>query len=202
MQFRNQTLPADLSLEKMPEITGHHQVKSRLFSVSALVLLLCLGCTTPYALRVDSSVDKTAEGRPSFKVPPDWDYRKFYKVPPDRLNEIIGKYIGTPYRYGGSGPKGMDCSGFVNAVFAELNHARLPRTSHAMSRLGRPVEIKSGLPGDLVFFKIGILSRVNHVGIYTGNGAFAHASRKKGVTYSELAQEYYRKHFAGIRRMF
>jgi probable lipoprotein NlpC len=40
------------------------------------------------------------------------------------------------------------------------------------------------------------------VGIYTGNGNFAHASRKKGVIYSDLGQEYYRRHFAGIRRIF
>jgi probable lipoprotein NlpC len=185
----------------MRNITEYHPVKSFLLPLLAVVLLFCEGCITPYALKQKAIPDDN-DKKPHLMVPADWDYRKYYKVPPERLKEIIGKYIGTPYRYGGTSPKGMDCSGFVKVVFEELNHARLPRTSYAMSRLGSPVGIKSGQPGDLVFFKTGILSRINHVGIYTGNGAFAHASRKKGVTFSELVNDYYKKRFAGIRRLF
>jgi cell wall-associated NlpC family hydrolase len=135
-------------------------------------------------------------------VPRDWDYRKYYVVPADRLESIIKRHIGTPYRYGGMSRRGMDCSGFVNVVFSELNHARLPRTSRAMSRLGKPVASTDARAGDLVFFRGGIFKRINHVGIYIGDGRFAHASRKKGVICSELDSEYYRKHFAGIRRLF
>ncbi|MBD3392416.1 MAG: hypothetical protein GF418_10090 [Chitinivibrionales bacterium] len=138
----------------------------------------------------------------SYTVPRDWDYRRHYRVPPDRLAAIIDKYLGTPYRYGGEGRRGMDCSGFVNVVFTELNQARMPRSSRAMSRLGRPVPRGRARPGDLVFFRGGFLNRINHVGIYAGNGRFAHASRSRGVIYSSLDTEYYRKHFAGIRRVF
>jgi len=167
--------------------------------------LLCAawagGCAAPY-VRAAGAAGKGHAGAQSYKVPANWDYRKHYKVPAERLKTIIGKYLGVPYRWGGASRRGMDCSGFVKVVFAELNHARLPRSSRAMSRLGRAVTVKTGRPGDLVFFRGGALKRINHVGIYVGGTNFAHVSRKKGVTYSSLDSEYYRKHFAGMRRIF
>jgi cell wall-associated NlpC family hydrolase len=201
MLYRNQALQAELSCTETRKIPGYHPDKSFLVSISAFALVFLQGCIAPYALSHQVAPDDNPK-KTSLTVPADWDYRRHYKIPQQRLFSIIDSLVGTPYKYGGNGPKGMDCSGFVNAVFTELNHARLPRTSYAMSRLGSSVNINNGLPGDLVFFRIGVLSRINHVGIFAGNDRFAHASRKKGVIYSSLKEEYYKKRFAGIRRLF
>jgi cell wall-associated NlpC family hydrolase len=147
------------------------------------------------------SSDAQGSGMPRY-VARNWDYRETYKLPPQRLLKIIESYIGTPYRRGGMSRRGADCSGFVNLVFGELNHARLPRSSAKMFKLGTPVAKGALRTGDLVFFKGGVFGAVNHVGISTGEGRFAHASAKKGVMYSALDEEYFKQRYAGARRLF
>jgi len=135
-------------------------------------------------------------------VPRDWDYRKSYKVPSDRLQNVIEKWIGVPYRFAGMSRKGVDCSGFVALVFRELNNSKLPHSSRKMSHYGRSVSINQAQPGDLVFFNGGLFYSINHVGIYIGDNRFAHASSSKGVRYSSLEEEYYKKRLADVRRVF
>ena len=79
--------------------------------------------------------------------------------------------IGTPYRYGATGPSAYDCSGLVMAAFKKAG-VDLPRTSAAQSRVGTAVSRNELKPGDLVFF----YSPVSHVGIYLGGGKMVHAS--------------------------
>ncbi len=166
--------------------------------------LLLGGCLTPQAryTRSAQSGQSASRSKKSYLVPRDWDYRKQYRVPSDRLKTIISRYIGVPYRWGGASRRGMDCSGFVRTVFSELNNARLPRNSRSMSKLGKTVALRQARAGDLVFFRGGLFNRINHVGIYVGNNRFAHASSKKGVTYSSLARDYYRRRFVFVRRLF
>jgi cell wall-associated NlpC family hydrolase len=80
---------------------------------------------------------------------------------------IAARYIGVPYRYGGSSPSGFDCSGFVLYVYKQLG-VHLPRTSMAQYGATRQVSRSSARAGDLVFFWNG--GRVTHVGIYAGGG--------------------------------
>jgi len=150
---------------------------------------------TPGGAKI-SSVNNT------FVVPRDYDYRRDYRVPADRLTGIIDAYLGVRYKYGGTTRKGMDCSGFVVVVFRELNRAKMPRSSRKQWRLGYLIPVQKARAGDLVFFKGGAFNRINHVGIITGDGGFAHASTSSGVRYSRLDEEYYRKHLAGVRRIF
>lgn len=82
----------------------------------------------------------------------------------------MGK-VGSPYRWGGTGPRAFDCSGLVNWAFDQVG-VDLPRTSRALSRVGTPVSRADLQPGDLVFF----YSPVSHVGIYVGDGRMVHAS--------------------------
>ena len=79
--------------------------------------------------------------------------------------------IGTPYRYGATGPSAYDCSGPAMAAFKKAG-VSLPRTSAAQSKVGTPVSRDQLKPGDLVFF----YSPVSHVGIYLGAGKIVHAS--------------------------
>ena len=77
------------------------------------------------------------------------------------------RYLGTPYRWGGTDPAtGLDCSGFVQQVYEDLG-VDLPRVSREQARAGTAVlDLASARPGDLVAFG----DPVDHIGIYIGHG--------------------------------
>jgi len=160
------------------------------------VTLLSIGCAPSVRYT------RSANGEIHLYVPRDWDYRKNYKVPQDRLQTIIQGWIGVRYRYGGMNRRGVDCSGFVCLVYQELNGTVLPHSSRKMHRMGRFVSNSDARSGDLVFFRGGLFNTINHVGIYIGDNKFAHASSSNGVRYSSLDESYYKKRFAEIRRLF
>ncbi len=120
-----------------------------------------------------------------------------------RLRRIVDKYIGMPYKWGGTTRSGMDCSAFTRAAFRETCGIELPRTSKQMYQLGRFLPNRQELrPGDLVFFKDTFAGAgISHVGVYLGDGEFAHASSSKGVTITPLNNPYFTKRYAGGRRI-
>lgn len=90
------------------------------------------------------------------------------------------KYIGLPYVWGGSDPNvGLDCSGFVQRVFADFGVA-LPRTADQMAHMNIGVDVPADesqmQPGDIVAFKKPGASNYHHVALYAGNGRILHAS--------------------------
>jgi cell wall-associated NlpC family hydrolase len=110
---------------------------------------------------------------------------------------LAEKYVGVPYRYGGSTPQGFDCSGLVYFVYHSLGVA-VPRTALEQHEATRPVARHDLRPGDLVFF----YTSVEHVGIYTGNNEFIHApSTGKDVRKSSLDTPYFAQGFAGGGRL-
>ena len=124
---------------------------------------------------------------------------------PDRLQNMLIhaiSLIGVRYKFGGSSAQfGFDCSGFVRHVFGESVALELPRSSHAMGKLGLPVEKDDLRPGDLVFYNT-LFRAFSHVGIYLGEGRFVHApSRGKSVEIVEMSDSYWKKRFNGARRL-
>ncbi|MBN1962354.1 MAG: C40 family peptidase [Deltaproteobacteria bacterium] len=121
---------------------------------------------------------------------------------PDEIIELARDYLGTPYAWGGVDENGLDCSGLVNKVYAE-NGYDLPRTACEQFLIGEPTPVTELVAGDLVFFNPSPNAKsITHVGIYVGNGEMIHASSGKGeVTYDRLDLMYYRKRFAGARRI-
>ena len=108
-------------------------------------------------------------------------------------------WIGTPHRMGGTGKNGIDCSGLVNNLYADLFQVSLPRTTTAMANRGAVVRRSELRPGDLVFFNISW--RKKHVGIYLGRGEFIHTSSKRGVMISHVEEAYWRRHWWTARRI-
>jgi len=110
-------------------------------------------------------------------------------------------YIGVPYRFGGSSPRGFDCSGLVNYVFRETLGVTLPRTSRQLATVGVRVAREELRPGDLVFFNTRGAPN-SHVGIYLGDGRFVHAPRARSlVRIDRLEDPGYRGRFEGARRL-
>ena len=119
-----------------------------------------------------------------------------------RLIEDAKYFNGGKYVWGGTTPKGFDCSGYVQYLFKKHN-VNLPRTAWSQSNLGQKIVLANLKTGDLLFFntdkKRGI--PVSHVGIYIGNGKFIHAaSRKKGIIISPVAG-YYQDRFVVAKRI-
>jgi cell wall-associated NlpC family hydrolase len=109
--------------------------------------------------------------------------------------------IGTPYRYGGSGPDAFDCSGLVAYAYQQAG-VTMPRTAAQQYALARPVPRPDLRPGDLVFFRLSG-REVSHVGIYAGDGRFVHAPQTGGqVRTASLDDEWYRQRYAGAGRPY
>lgn len=78
------------------------------------------------------------------------------------------QFIGNPYVWGGTSlTNGADCSGFVQAVYANFGIS-LPRTTWDMVGVGYEVSYDEALPGDIVLYD-------GHVGLYMGDGNIVNA---------------------------
>ncbi|MBM7648408.1 hypothetical protein JOC78_001350 [Bacillus ectoiniformans] len=117
----------------------------------------------------------------------------------DRLVPIAKKYIGVPYKWGGTTPYGFDCSGYIGQVYKEIG-VTLPRTSRQMYQTGTPVSKSQLQVGDLVFFNTSG-SGISHVGIYAGNNEFIQSSSSKGVSTSTLSNTYWKSKYVGAKRV-
>jgi hypothetical protein len=114
----------------------------------------------------------------------------------DRIIQLATRHVGSPYAWGGSSPKGFDCSGFVMYVYAGLG-VLLPHNAAQQYTYGTPVRRHELRPGDLVFF-----DRLRHNGIYIGDGQFVHASQRgSGVKISHVDDDWFRERWLGARRV-
>jgi hypothetical protein len=105
-------------------------------------------------------------------------------------------FVGVPYRYGGTSPRGFDCSGLVYYTLKNTG-VSVPRTAHAQYLHSTPVKKSELRPGDLVFFRTNRRTRrITHVGIYLGDNRFIHArSGGKKVDITKLSNRYYSTRF-------
>ena len=117
----------------------------------------------------------------------------------DDLVQSAHQYLGVPYKWGGTSESGFDCSGLTRAVY-RLNGIELPRASYEQFEEGKSIKKDKLQRGDLVFFITNRGKRINHVGIYIGNGEFIHApSKGKVVSKARLDNSYWSKAYKGAR---
>jgi len=129
------------------------------------------------------------------------------REPSERGREVVMfamSLLDTGYRFGGKNPEaGLDCSGMVAYIFDRAAGLRVKGSAADIARLGKPVEKRDLVPGDLVFFNT--LNRpLSHVGIYIGDGRFVHApsSASGRVRIDKLASNYFGPRFETARSYF
>jgi lipoprotein Spr len=117
-----------------------------------------------------------------------------------KLFQFVYEWIGTPYRLGGDTKKGIDCSGFAYQLYNKVFDTAIGNNSRNIFSMVDPIKKAELKEGDLVFFKIRSRS-ITHVGVYIGDGKFAHASSSKGVMISDLDEPYWKKYYYNSGRM-
>ena len=158
-----------------------------------LLLSLLVGCSSSKLVTKEPKSRLAKKDTPTFEIP---DSGPSPENPPSgALQLFIADWEGVPHRMGGMSKKGVDCSGFTILLCKEVyGHQFASRRSEDLFGECQPLKRDELEEGDLVFFKIGS-RRINHVGVYLGDGNFAHASSSKGVMISSLSEAYYDKYF-------
>jgi cell wall-associated NlpC family hydrolase len=119
------------------------------------------------------------------------------------LLQSASNYLGiAPYVWGGNTIAGIDCSGFVKAVYAE-NGIKLPRTAAQQATIGYDVplrDLSQWQPGDRMYFMCHH-DYIDHTGMYIGNGYFIHSSiHHHGVDIDKVESAFYWDHLVAVRR--
>ena len=128
-----------------------------------------------------------------------FDKTGIQKIQARDILSTAARYKGVPYYFGGTTPRGFDCSGYVQYVFRQRG-AQLTRTADTQFLEGMSLRKSQLKPGDLVFFST-YEAGASHVGIYAGNGQFWNATSSRGVMLCQLNDSYWGPRYYGARRV-
>ena len=166
-------------IERIMKYSSHYFTK--LFSIGLAILFL------------------TACGSSRVKIP-DVSELKGTKAGIQIVKNALNQ-LGRPYVFGGNSPAGFDCSGLVQYTHAQIG-VNTPRVAAAQYQAAQPVEYSNLQAGDLVFFRLSNY-KVNHVGIYMGQGFFIHSPAPgKTVSVKNLRHPFWREHMTGAGRYY
>lgn len=125
----------------------------------------------------------------------------------DVQKDIVEKslrYVGTPYKTGGTAPPVFDCSGFVGFIL-KPHVPGMPRVSRDMAKTYPAIQKSQLEPGDIVFFSTSMISgAVTHVALYIGDGKIIHAisdGPETGVVVTDLERKYWKNHYHSSARV-
>lgn len=136
-------------------------------------------------------------------------YAAYMSVPVDSVRNLplfrfIDRWLNTPYLWGGTDEKGIDCSAFIQRLLGDVYHIDIPRTSvqQFFTRSIQPFGSRHYLSeGDLVFFRTTEGKIVSHVGLYLTNNMFINASVSKGVSIASLNDPYWKQRYVAAGRV-
>ncbi len=97
---------------------------------------------------------------------------------PDLILDTAYSMEGTPYLWGGTSVKALDCSGLAKVSYF-ANGIILMRDASQQALTGTRIETanwRTCRPGDLLFFGNATTKKVTHVAIYDSNGNYVHSS--------------------------
>lgn|SRR5699024_503183 len=200
------------------------------FLLSIMVSLLMLACYTPqiisdmeyYSPEIENIKRKEYPGDGAYFASNESDLQSTVEIPIWEIPELVPlekdfnsnshtriikyakTYQGTPYKFGGTTKKGMDCSGLVYTTFKNED-IFLPRISSDMAKEGKAIKLQNVQPGDLLFFKTSRRNIINHVGIVVEVSGkdiqFIHSSTSRGVIISSITENYWKQAFTEARRI-
>ena len=120
----------------------------------------------------------------------DWATQEFDA---QKILDTAYSMEGTPYLWGGTSVKAIDCSGLVKVSYLN-NGLILLRNASQQARTGKRLEADawpSYQPGDLMFFGNSDTGKVTHVAIYDSNGRYIHSSgRVKRNSVDPISPDY------------
>ena len=172
-----------------------------------LLLFACLlwtGCAATQSFlgitpRSDVEME-TRENRDAEPVVAHEDADVLYAKFETALKSELEDWYGTPHVWGGTSRSGVDCSGLIKQVYADLLGVQTKRTTGELIEEGQHIRKSKLKAGDLVFFSPNA-KKGSHVGIYLSEGDFAHASSSRGVMTSSLSNPYWTRHYETGRRL-
>jgi len=164
----------------------------RLFFLSLTALLLLAGCSTKKVSTSSHTQPKTTKTTHASK-------EKKSNWIASALSKEYKRWHGTPYKYGGSTRKGIDCSSLMQIIYRDAFGLKIPRTTTNQAKIGYRVDKRSSREGDLVFFKTGY--RTKHSGVIIKKDKFIHSSTKHGVIVSSLNNPYWKSKYWQTRRV-
>ena len=127
------------------------------------------------------------------------------KLKNEKLYDVINDWLNTPYQWGGTTKKGVDCSAYVQDVYKKVFGFELPRTSNEQFNYNIKANFKGQQhlqEGDLVFFRLRHNDKiVSHVGIYLQNGKFTGSNSPRGVEIADLNTDYWQDRFVSGARL-
>ncbi len=151
---------------------------------------------TPAAAATRTTATATASPKPAAKPTP----AAAPAVSGEGLAAIAARFVGAPYVWGGTGPAGFDCSGFIFYVARQAGKPT-PRGLLGEFNSGGHPSRDDLRAGDIVFFQNTYAAGLSHAGIYLGGGAFISAvDEATGVVVSDLTSGYWASHWFGATR--
>ena len=162
---------------------------------SEIIVSTAPSTTTPVPLKTYDSLQKK--------------YAAYLNVDPAqitniRLYQFIDQWLNTPYKWGGTSKKGVDCSSLIQQLLQNVYDISIPRTSvdqfftQWIDKFGSTQYLSEG---DLVFFRTNKEKVISHVGLYLSNRMFVNSSSSKGVSIANLDDPYWKKMYVGAGRV-
>ncbi len=189
----------------------------RFTCICGVSILLLASCSTSKKASQPVSQEIVVSTAPAGTAPvplKDYDalqkkYASYLKIQPDqisniRLYQFIDEWLNTPYLWGGTTKRGVDCSSLIQQLLQDVYSITIPRTSvdqffaQWIDKFGSTQYLSEG---DLVFFRTNKEKIVSHVGLYLGNRMFVNSSSSKGVSIANLDDPYWRRMYVGAGRI-